>query len=627
MFNLRYGWIGFTAVLVFCPATMGAQPEDPLPAGARLRIGNPRLRHAAPIMSVLFTPDSKQVISGDEDRATVVWDAATGREVRRFEGQAESLGPFALSRDGKMLATTADNSRVLLWNFATGQKIDAFRAEGSLACLALGPDGNLLAWASYQGKITLRDLETGQTRRLEGPSEGVGASLVFAPDGKTLLSSGGGSLLCLWDVDSGKEIRRFNANLKMTADVCCQPAFTPDGARIATGLRDAGGNICDAVVWDRATGKEVLRLPHDLGVSAVAISCDGKTLATAGRPGIVHLWDLATGKKRGELKGLHDGVGGLAFSADGKSLVVGGYWDFTLRIWDLASGKDMHPFNKERRGLEACALSADGKIVVAAGSDRILRVLDASTGRESRAFAQAANRIRHLALTPDGKRLITGDDSGVLRCWETATEKQVWELKEHGNRVEGLAMAPDGGVVAEVSFMKEKAVRSLDMGTGKELWRTPDNGGGETVLFAPDGKSLVFTNGANRMVRVSRDTGKVLAVGKPLSALGGLQAWSPDSAQLLVYDGYFYDGTSLKQGEHLADWTIPLRAAFRPDGKLLALTPRGGEIQVWSGPPWEKTRTLKGHLGGIHTLTFSANGRTLLSGGFDGTMLLWDMGR
>src|SRR5262249_43032012 len=154
----------------------------------------------------------------------------------------------------------------------------------------------------------------------------------FAPDGKTL-ASGGGLAVYLWDVQTGKEVRRFET--KEGSSACL--AFSPDGKLLAG---PAG------LIWDVASGKRVQQLPEP-GRSAhcIAFSPDGKVLATGSGqiiylPGprdadnIIHLWDIATGKEIRRLAGHTMGVTSVEFSPDGRML-ASGTRGATVRIWEV----------------------------------------------------------------------------------------------------------------------------------------------------------------------------------------------------------------------------------------------------------------------------------------------------
>jgi WD40 repeat protein len=129
---------------------------DPLPPGARLRIGSPRFRHGGTVTGLTFTPDGKGIVSsGGGD--LIHWDAATGRELRRFPG----AGQFALTRDGRVLATAPQSyGKVTLWELATGKKLHELPDDwnANVLDLAISPDGSFIA-NSFDSRGPLADAD------------------------------------------------------------------------------------------------------------------------------------------------------------------------------------------------------------------------------------------------------------------------------------------------------------------------------------------------------------------------------------------------------------------------------------------------------------------------------------
>src|SRR5262249_7260858 len=150
-----------------------------------------------------------------EGESITIWDAATGRELHRWEpwkaeelgkGGRSSMGVF--SPDGRVLATVLsvrdpplNDQKLQLWDAATGQEIRRWKppkmAPRTLPALVFSPDGKLLVTGDWRATVQVWDVATGQELRRwkepPGPSGDLGAHWVaFSPDGKTLFSSGGG---------------------------------------------------------------------------------------------------------------------------------------------------------------------------------------------------------------------------------------------------------------------------------------------------------------------------------------------------------------------------------------------------------------------------------------------------
>src|SRR5262249_1446846 len=115
---------------------------DPLPPGAQARLGTVRFRHTASVRGAGFSSDGKILITGDYTGLILFWDAATGKELRRFQlpGTLTSVGR---SPDGKILAS-ADFRGLHLWDLATGKQLREWKAP-QMRSLVFSPDGKTLA--------------------------------------------------------------------------------------------------------------------------------------------------------------------------------------------------------------------------------------------------------------------------------------------------------------------------------------------------------------------------------------------------------------------------------------------------------------------------------------------------
>jgi WD40 repeat protein len=505
--------------------------------------------------------------------------------------------------------------------------------------------------------------------------------LSVSPDGKTLASGDMGDTLSVWDLATGKKL--FQPSQKDGRGYAV--AFSPDGKMLAAGGRD------DTItLWDAANWKVKLRefkAPGE-GFFSVAFSPDGKTLAggslLGAAKGVIHLWDVATGKETGRLEGHQNCVTGLAFSPDGKALASASN-DKTARLWDVASGKELHQLKGHPWWVTGVAFGPDGKTVVTASPGSLdkpepLHVWDVATGREVRQI-ESPDRwgFRHLAFSPDGKSLVTsGRYSPRLRDWATGKELRQYGAPEDSSNFWGgpVAFTADGKALAVARW---SSIQLYTLDGGKPL--LPESGHWalvEALAFLRDGRTLV-SGGMDGTVRVwDGSTDKELRrlggppwvmVGFALSpdgkALATADCKNPDSVLRLLdvdtgkqnreaiktpgmvrFVSFSSDGRSLVSGGEQEVWVWDAATgnevrrfgadqgrinsfALSPDGKLLATGGEDSIIRLWDVATGRERRRLEGHQpwagrGGIYALAFSADGKTLASGGRDWTARLWD---
>jgi WD40 repeat protein len=216
-------------------------------------------------------------------------------------------------------------------------------------------------------------------------------------------------------------------------------------------------------VFDAKTGKPGPSLiGHNLNIEGLAISKDGKDLASASDDGTVMIWSIATGKDTQTIKGHADTVTGVAFSPDGKQLVTTSL-DKTLRVWDIAGAKEIASFKIEReveikdakgkvtkqkelgRDFTRAVFTSDGKKLIAANRDGVIKIYDIE-GKKELQELKAHEGILALALSPDGKFASAGYD-GLIKIW-AAEGKDLKTIKAHVNPIK----SDEPGSVTSLSF-------------------------------------------------------------------------------------------------------------------------------------------------------------------------------
>jgi WD40 repeat protein len=300
----------------------------------------------------------------DRSAAGPVW-----RERPNLSGHTSRILALAFSPDGRQLVSGDFEGKVLAWDLSKDCPLATFRHQDRVISVAYSPDGSMLATGSTDCSVKLwnmNDLE--EIRTLQGHDSGV-VGLAFAADGRTLITAGADGLVNLWDVTTGENRLSWIAHVKGLNCLAC----SPDGQTLATGSHDQTIKL-----WDLA-GRQHGVLPERAGVYSLVFTDAGQTLISSNGNGRISVWDVAhqvaklyLGNEGGPETGKP--ITALAATADGHRLVTGGL-EGTVNLWDLRSGEVLVPLTKDGMWVRAVVFSADGnKIAVAPNRDFSVRV-------------------------------------------------------------------------------------------------------------------------------------------------------------------------------------------------------------------------------------------------------------
>ncbi len=191
---------------------------------------------------------------------------------------------------------------------------------------------------------------------------------------------------------------------------------------------------------------------HGALVHAVAVSPDGKTLATAGFDNVVKLWEIAddgTLKEKKTLTGHTGPVYAVAFHPTDAKLIATASQDKTARIWDMTDAKMKTEFKGHADIVDAIAFSPDGKSLATAGADKAVKLWNQTDGKELKALGVHDGSVYSLAFSPDGKLLASagaGKDN-LVKIWDVKEQKELTQLKGHEQPVTAVVFAGNELVV------------------------------------------------------------------------------------------------------------------------------------------------------------------------------------
>lgn len=636
------------------PASDKAAPTDlygdPLPAGAIARLGTIRFRHGGWLTDVLLSPDGRTLISAGRS-SVEIWDAQTGRRKRKItfsQALPHFVSGIDVSPDGKLLAVNHyQPNKMRFWSLVSGAEVHPFGdAAPEASRAAFSPNGQLLATLDSANPATISIWDIRRGKKLQ-TMEGGGTfawyvrPLAFSPNSKLLAFPRDTGIL-VWDIEAGKELYRLDPDTKTPQGAI---VFSADGKLLAA-ASNPQARVTKSVnaihLWDMATGKQVGMLKgHEARIMALSVSPKDNILAWAGRDGIVRFWDLAKRQELGQTPASLRDYFALQFSADGSRLVSGEY-NGVIRLWDVQTPQ---PIARELASVPCVnwvAFAPDGQTLISATQEQI-GLWEPLSGRPRRTFSSRFARSYHAALSPDGKILATADwEHGQALLWDVADGKLVRRFGEGSQPsfVPGCTFSADGRLLATASS-RDNIIRIWDVASGKEAHQLKGQKFSQPIAFAPDGATLVSAStdaGGDYTVRLWKlATGEEIwrKVTRPWTAFD--LRFSPDGRTLALVGGLpgrlnttgevrLWEAATGKELKHFEGHRERVGCvAFSSDGRMLATGSQDNTVRLWEIATGQERRCFQGHQQMISAVSFSPDGRLLASASADTTALVWDL--
>ncbi len=288
-------------------------------------------------------------------------------------------------------------------------------------------------------------------------------------------------------------------------------AISSDGKRLAT-----GGHYKDrSLLWNLETGKPIAELSDNGGlVESVSFSSDGKLLVTAGLDSSksqwkVVLWDGLTGKRQLDLP---PNTGWRAeIMPGGKSLAVATLAG-PIAFYQLPRGQRSGEMKTDALGgVNVLAAAPDGKLLTTARENKIF-VWSVPGGKTLAKFT-TGSPVQSLAFAQDSKSLLAGCDDGTLSAWTVSNQRSIFSRKIQEKPIREVAVAPNGKYVA--AAVHERLVCLLDPAKGDEIRRIEGVVGSvQSVAISPDSKSIAVGHSGGVAIWKCDETGKPVARAK-----------------------------------------------------------------------------------------------------------------
>ena len=400
-------------------------------------------------------------------------------------------------------------------------------------------------------------------------------------------------------------------------------AVSPDGKYIATAGSDKIIKIRDA-----ETGLLLRNIEgHSKEINALAFHPSEGILASAGKDRTIFLWNVETGELVRFISTDQFRIVSVAFTQNGKKIISGGR-DEAVKVWDYTTGELLQTLNGHTKIVYSVAASPDNSMVATGGEEETIKLWDIEKGTLIREIQTPGRVVKCLEFSPDGKKLVSAGSEIIV--WNTGTWRPFRVLDR--SRTNSVTFSPDGTRIASGGEYGEVKLWDAERGfliKSRNRHRNFGRQSVNSVTFTPDGDNLI--SGGYGMVLIWK--GEDLELVRDLE---GFTTW----VYTLAFNS---DGTRLVNGGlddklKLFDLTTGeihqtqklysrgvCRTAISPDGTILASAmSKENIVRIWDEAASRMVTTLYGHTSQIAALSFSPDGSMLATGSSDKTIRIWD---
>jgi WD40 repeat protein len=600
-------------------------PDLPHPALIRTVTGR-----TVPIWSCAISPDGSMVVSGAEDGVLTVWDTANGVERFRLSGHTAAVRGCAISADGSFIVSAGYDRRARIWDAATGAIRHVLRGhtDGLTDC-AISADDRFIVTSSLDETLRVWDAATGTCLRTlsaqwkagrggwlrRGSPVGHTAAVwacAISRDGRHIASASSDQTVKIWDAATGQERRTLTGHTAAINGV----AFSPDGLAIASSAADRTVRI-----WDRETGAERLAIEgHAHVVNRCVFDPDGHRIASVSADGTLKVWDAVTGAERASNVGHRDALTGCAF-ATATPYLVSSSLDGTLKIWDAQL--QLRPGAPPHGGfVHRCAVSADGEMAVTASGDMTLRIWRGDPPTPSEVLLGHDDAVRGCAIAASGREIVSASADKSLKIWSADGGSVRFTLLGHRDWVNACSVSPDGRLILSAS--SDKTLRISDARTrAKRLRFVAHADSINACAFSPDGQFFVSASSDTTLKVWRLDTVR--------------DVWeSPLTGENKLNEGFWDAMLSplVLRGHH----RMVTDVAVASDGSFVVSASADRTLKIWDlgGEPLRSTggasehggrcRVLAGHRHEVNGCAISPDGRLIASTSEDSAIKIWEVG-
>lgn len=508
-----------------------------------------------------------------------LWTRSRGDAEATLLGHSHVVDWTGFSPEGRFLATRSLDGTLVVWTVSTREKRQVITGVETVA--GFSSDGQRLVFARTDGSVMRLNIDSGTSEQIHATNNWV---IGLRPGTGQILSLGADFLPGVED----PETRRSHGG-RIRPPPGTLATVSADGERVAV----AGRPYPAILVFDPLDRRELQRVVDPRPVIALALSPDGRQLASAGFDGVIKIWQLGKPGPPQHLIAFPDSVWALAFSPDGSHLAAAGN-NRTIKLWRLPDGEEVEQWRGHESTVKTLAFSPDGRRLASGSEDEgVLLWSNPSTALpqgQRRLLRGPAwiDRTPDLAFSPDSRLFAGTAADGTVKVWDTDHFNLVASFPVEARTV---TFSPDG-----------RSVRTADFHAMEQQWKLD---GSASPTASSGGEARVGDWQTASLSVLDR----VEVMADRRAATGECSLCAIPSARDLFNQGSPSECTTL---------------ATMPGGEEAVMGLISGEVEIWSVPGKRKRLTLKGHKLPVTAVAISNSGRYVASGSLDNTTRLWD---
>ena len=576
--------------------------------------------HLSWISYCSFVRGDKDVITaGGGDQTAVLWDAATGRELRRLRGHTAQVLTVVPHPSLSQVLTGSVDTTARLWDLRTGKEIRVFKGhQDAVIAAAFTPDGDRFFTIGLDG--ALRSWRVTKTSPLSTVTSGFAniSSAAFSDDATKLVVKFKDKRVALFDPASGHQVRM----LRVTAstpdpDIVTNPiAISHDGS-----LAAVLDSRMDTEIFDLSTGARLWTIPFNYAneINTAAFTQDGSRLMVL--------------KSADTFDPRSDSVPKISAPKDESERWYEAHVKVSAYLLDARSGRQLSSFPVTFWQPTSIAFSRDSTIAAVSSNDATARLLSIPSGRELQRLEGHDNTIGTIAVSPNWDLIAAADEGPMALVWDLKASQMAPGFGPHRGKPLEVMFNSSG---TQLTTKDVDDYHYWDVRARQESRRVGRNTYAGILAITEDAQKAIgytlppFQRWYSIVVFNPTDGNKIFEFPLPtFKNVFGPALFGPDGTS--VYG--IHDERVSKLDTHLGveKWLSPEQTDSIPsitissDGSRLLTAGWDHTAKVWNTSSGVVEKTLVGHQWNVEAVAFNQNGTMAVSGSGDETARVWNL--